>query len=77
MQGQVFLGDAAAPHGVRLRGRDRCDKTPFRFRTVRDARYRYIRNFTPEWPFLQANDYKERSYPGLEPAADACTRPAS
>ena len=26
-------------------------------------RYRYIRNFTPERPFLQANDYKERSYP--------------
>jgi arylsulfatase A-like enzyme len=30
---------------------------------VRDARYRYIRNFTPERPFLQTNDYKERSYP--------------
>jgi arylsulfatase A-like enzyme len=35
----------------------------FRFRTVRDARFRYIRNFMPERPFLQANDYKERSYP--------------
>jgi hypothetical protein len=30
---------------------------------VRDARYRYIRNFTPDRPFLQKNDYKERSYP--------------
>jgi len=30
---------------------------------VRDARYRYIRNFTPERPFLQPNEYKERSYP--------------
>src|SRR5208282_2406803 len=35
----------------------------FRLRTVRDARYRYIRNFTPERPFLQPNEYKERSYP--------------
>ena len=35
----------------------------FRFRTVRDERYRYIRNFMPERPFLQANKYKERSYP--------------
>ena len=43
--------------------RDRCDETVFRFRTIRDARYRYIRNFTPERPFLQTNEYKERSYP--------------
>ena len=64
MQGRVFLGDDAEPpreftHGAR----DRCDETMFRFRTVRDARYRYIRNFMPERPFLQTNDYKERSYP--------------
>src|SRR6185295_14270569 len=43
--------------------RDRCDETVFRFRTVRDTSYRYIRNFTPERPFLQPNDYKERQYP--------------
>jgi hypothetical protein len=30
---------------------------------VRDSRYRYIRNFTPDRPFLQANDYKQRQYP--------------
>jgi N-sulfoglucosamine sulfohydrolase len=30
---------------------------------VRDERYRYIRNFTPERPFLQSNEYKERQYP--------------
>ena len=30
---------------------------------MRDSRYRYIRNFTPDRPFLQANEYKERSYP--------------
>ena len=43
--------------------RDRCDETVFRFRTVRSERYRYIRNFTPDRPFLQANEYKERQYP--------------
>lgn len=64
MQGQVFLGDRAAPPRDYVFGaRDRCDETVFRFRTVRDVRYRYIRNFTPERPFLQPNDYKERSYP--------------
>jgi len=62
--GEIFLGDHAAPPRQYVFGaRDRCDETVFRFRTVRDARYRYIRNFTPERPFLQANEYKERSYP--------------
>jgi len=64
MQGQAFLGADAPPRRQYVFGaRDRCDETVFRFRTVRDARYRYIRNFTPERPFLQTNDYKERSYP--------------
>jgi arylsulfatase A-like enzyme len=43
--------------------RDRCDETTFRFRTVRDARYRYIKNFMPQVPFLATNNYKERQYP--------------
>ena len=34
-----------------------------RLRGVRDARYRYIRNFTPEVPFLAPNNYKETQYP--------------
>jgi len=64
MQGEVFLGDhAAAPRRYVFGARDRCDETVFRFRTIRDERYRYIRNFMPERPFLQTNDYKERSYP--------------
>jgi arylsulfatase A-like enzyme len=64
MQGQAFLGERAAPPRQYVFGaRDRCDETVFRFRTVRTDRYRYIRNFTPERPFLQPNDYKERSYP--------------
>jgi arylsulfatase A-like enzyme len=64
MQGQVFLSDRAEPKRIYTFGaRDRCDETVFRLRTVRDARYRYIRNFTPERPFLQPNNYKERSYP--------------
>src|SRR5678816_3721070 len=29
----------------------------------RDDRYRYIRNFTPDRPFLQKNAYKEKQYP--------------
>lgn len=64
MEGRVFLGKNAEPvREVVFGARDRCDETVFRFRTVRDARYRYIRNFTPERPFLQSNRYKENSYP--------------
>ena len=64
MQGQVFLGAQSEPAREYVFGaRDRCDETVFRFRTVRDERYRYIRNFTPDRPFLQANDYKEKQYP--------------
>jgi arylsulfatase A-like enzyme len=64
MQGRVFLGEhAEEPRTYAFGARDRCDETVFRLRTVRDARYRYIRNFTPDRPFLQANAYKERSYP--------------
>jgi arylsulfatase A-like enzyme len=64
MQGEVFLGDQTGPPRKYVFGaRDRCDETVFRFRTVRTDRYRYIRNFTPERPFLQPNAYKERSYP--------------
>jgi arylsulfatase A-like enzyme len=64
MQGRVFLGDKTdPPRQYAFGARDRCDETVFRLRTVRDARYRYIRNFTPDRPFLQANAYKERAYP--------------
>jgi len=64
MQGRTFLGGTAEPDRTCAFGaRDRCDETVFRLRTVRDDRYRYIRNFTPDQPFLQPNAYKERAYP--------------
>jgi arylsulfatase A-like enzyme len=64
MQGRIFLGShCEPPRSYVFAARDRCDETVFRLRTVRDARYRYIRNFTPERPFLQSNEYKEKSYP--------------
>ncbi|RYD66663.1 MAG: sulfatase [Verrucomicrobiaceae bacterium] len=64
MQGRIFLGEKAEPDRQYVFGhRDRCDETVMRIRSVRDARFRYIRNFTPEVPLLAANAYKERSYP--------------
>lgn len=63
MQGRVFLGPDAVPRRFVFGGRDRGDETVDRIRTVRSERYRYLRNFHPDRPFLQLNRYKEFSYP--------------
>ena len=66
MQGRVLFGaEADPPRGYVFGGRDRGDETLFRIRTVRDRRWRYLRNYMPERPFLQLNRYKEWSYPVL------------
>jgi N-sulfoglucosamine sulfohydrolase len=66
MQGRVFWGeDADPPREYVYGGRDRGDETVDRIRTVRDARFRYIRNYYAERPFTQLNRYKEFSYPVL------------
>ncbi len=88
MAGRVLFGAHREPDRQYAFGaRDRCDETVFRLRTVRDARYRYIRNFTPDQPFLQPNKYKETSYPvwnlikqlhaegKLNPTQDALAQP--
>jgi N-sulfoglucosamine sulfohydrolase len=64
MQGQSLLAGQTGPARSYVFGAvDRCDETVQRFRTVRDKRYRYIRNFYPERPLLQANQYKQQQYP--------------
>jgi N-sulfoglucosamine sulfohydrolase len=64
MQGKIIVGPRAQPAAEFTFGsRDRCDETSMHIRAVRDARYRYIRNYTPEIPFLAANNYKETQYP--------------
>ncbi|MDX2178873.1 MAG: sulfatase [Bryobacteraceae bacterium] len=45
--------------------RDRCDITVDRIRAMRDSRYKLIRNFMPERPYTQHNNYIETSYPTL------------
>ncbi|UCG86016.1 MAG: sulfatase [Gemmatimonadota bacterium] len=66
MQGRVFLGtNSDPPRRYVFGGRDRGDETVDRIRTVRTQRYRYVRNFMPERPFLQINRYKEATYPAI------------
>lgn len=90
MQGRVFLGEHSAPDREFVFGaRDRCDETELTLRTVRDARYRYILNLTPERSLMSPNAYKAEQYPAwnhlralaaegkLPPAATAFAAPAA
>ena len=64
MQGRVFMGANRSPERQYVfGGRDRGDETVLHIRTVRDRRFRYLRNAYPERPFLQLNRYKETQYP--------------
>ena len=49
----LFAKDFKSPKYI-IGARDRCDYTIDRIRTVRSEQYRYIRNFYPERPMLQA-----------------------
>ncbi len=63
MESRVFLGERADPaREFAFSARDRIDEAVQRIRTVRDARWRYIRNFTPEHPFSELNRYKEKCF---------------
>ncbi|WP_020423796.1 sulfatase [Cupriavidus sp. WS] len=55
MQGQAFLGGppAQAPRKYVFAARDRMDTEYDRVRMVRDARYRYLRNYMPDKPYYQ------------------------
>ena len=67
MQGQVFLGERAVPEReYAFSARDRCDETVDRIRSIRDKRWKLIRNFMPERPYAQRNHYKDTSYPALQ-----------
>ncbi len=61
--GRVFWGNRVDPPRTYAFGaRDRIDETVQRVRSVRDARYRYIRNFTPGPTFASLNRYKEKCF---------------
>ncbi|MHA3775601.1 sulfatase family protein [Verrucomicrobiota bacterium sgz303538] len=58
--GQVILGPQTAPERKYVYAhRDYMDETLDRIRSVRDKRFRYVRNFHPELPYAQEIDYME------------------
>lgn len=62
MHGQSLF-TAKTPRSHVFTARDRCDMTVDRIRAVRDSRYKLIRNFLPDRPYTQFNQYITNSYP--------------
>mgnify|MGYP003663016974 CR=1 FL=1 len=85
---RVFLGaESDPPRKYVFTHRDRHDEVVQRIRSVRNDRYRYIRNYIPERPFLFYHGHKDAMYPvigllrelhpqgKLSPAAEALMKP--
>ncbi|HEY8505902.1 MAG TPA: sulfatase [Gemmataceae bacterium] len=59
MEGRDLFAKDYRPRPFVVSARDRCDETVDRIRSARTERYKYIRNFYPERPYLQPNRYKD------------------
>ncbi|GAB4229982.1 MAG: sulfatase-like hydrolase/transferase [Acidobacteriota bacterium] len=61
IQGRAFLGEQAArPREYVFAARDRIDESYDFVRAVRDRRYKYIRNFYPDKPYILPVPYRDR-----------------
>ena len=60
MQGQAFVGDDKVEREYVYAMRDRYDESYDMMRAVRDKRYKYIRNYCPEKPYLLWIPYRNR-----------------
>jgi len=61
MQGQAFLGaQKAAPRSYIFAARDRMDPATDNMRAIRDKRYKYIKNYMPDRPYVQFLPYRDR-----------------
>ncbi len=61
LQGQPFLGDHLPPERQYVyAARDRMDPAIDNVRAVRDRRFKYLRNYMPERPYVQFLPYRDR-----------------
>lgn len=63
LDGAPFFGPDAKKREFVFGARDRIDDTQDRVRTVRDARFKLLRNFEPQRPYLQRMGYAEVTNP--------------
>ncbi|MBD3674134.1 MAG: sulfatase [Planctomycetaceae bacterium] len=59
LQSKDLLAEDYEPRDYVVCARDRCDETVDRIRGVTNGRFKYIRNFYPDRPYLQPNAYKD------------------
>ncbi|MDG2390640.1 MAG: sulfatase [Planctomycetaceae bacterium] len=59
LQSKDLFADGYKPRDYVVSARDRCDETVDRIRGVTNGRFKYIRNFHHERPYLQPNAYKD------------------
>lgn len=62
-EGKPFLGTNVQKRNYIIAARDRMDETVDMMRAVRDKQFKYIKNYYPERPYMQPNNYKEKQYP--------------
>lgn len=60
LHGQNFLDETVAPRRYVFAHRDRHDESYDMVRAARDERFKYIRNFSPEKPYLLYMPYRNR-----------------
>ncbi|HZX75473.1 MAG TPA: sulfatase [Cyclobacteriaceae bacterium] len=63
IEGRSFLGKDVKKRDYIIAARDRMDETVDKMRCVRTKQFKYIKNYMPERPYMQANNYKETEYP--------------
>ncbi|TWT81435.1 Retaining alpha-galactosidase precursor [Planctomycetes bacterium CA13] len=63
LPGRNLLANDWQGHKMLFAARDRCGDAPDRIRSARTQRFKYIRNFHPEIPYLQLSSYKKLEYP--------------
>ena len=63
LDGVPFFGPEAKKRELIFGARDRIDDTLDRVRTVRDARFKLVRNYKPQRPYLQRMAYAEVTNP--------------
>jgi len=66
MHGQDIFGPGYRERDHVIAARDRCDIAVERIRCVRTKKYKYIRNYMPNVPYMQTNPYKSRDYPTFD-----------
>lgn len=63
IEGRPLFGKNAVKRKYIIAARDRMDETVDMMRAVRTRKFKYIKNYMPERPYMQPNNYKEQEYP--------------